>query len=228
MRISAIILAVGVVIQLGTGAASAADTDGFVSVFNGVDLFGWKQGPAKSWVVENGAIALSRSTYDAKEHNSDYLWLAEPQGNFVVELEVKFHEKANSGIFLRTSDPGDPVPTGIEVQVMNSYGDPKLHNRHTAGAVYDCVTPTQNAIKKPGEWNQYRIACKDAKINVVLNGAMIVDMDLIRWTSAHENPDGTKNKFPKALKDFARVGYFGFQDHGLPVWYRNIRVKKLD
>jgi hypothetical protein len=71
-------------------------------------------------------------------------------------------------------------------------------------------------------------APKDSKINVELNGVMVVDMDLNRWTSAHENPDGTKNKFPKALKDFARVGYFGFQDHGLPVWYRNIRVKKLE
>lgn len=29
------------------------------------------------------------------------------------------------------------------------------------------------------------------------------------------------------MKDFARKGYFGFQDHGLPVWYRNIRIKKL-
>jgi hypothetical protein len=205
----------------------AADQDGFVSIFNGKNLAGWKMGPAKSWVVENGVITLKRAKYDAKEHNSDYLWFAEPLGNFIVELEFKLPEKANSGIYLRTSDPKNPVPSGIEVQVINSYGQPQLHNRNTAGAIYDCVTPTANAIKAPGEWNQYRITCRDNKITVVLNGVQVVDMDLNRWTEAHKNPEGTNNKFPTALKDFARKGHFGFQDHGLPIWYRNIRLKKL-
>jgi hypothetical protein len=41
------------------------------------------------------------------------------------------------------------------------------------------------------------------------------------------NPDNTKNKFGRALKDFARIGYIGLQDHGRPVWYRNIRIKRL-
>ena len=31
----------------------------------------------------------------------------------------------------------------------------------------------------------------------------------------------------RALKDFAREGYFGLQDHGRPVWYRNIRIQRL-
>ena len=52
-------------------------------------------------------------------------------------------------------------------------------------------------------------------------------MDVDRWTRPKQNPDGTPNKFPKAIKDFARVGYVGFQDHGRPVWYRNIRIKRL-
>jgi len=40
--------------------------------------------------------------------------------------------------------------------------------------------------------------------------------------------DGSPNKFPRALKAFARSGHVGLQDHGRPVWYRNIRVKRLD
>ena len=63
---------------------------------------------------------------------------------------------------------------------------------------------------------------------VGLNGEQVIDMDLSRWTKPHTNPDGTSNKFPRALKDFARKGHIGLQDHGLPVWYRNIKIRRLD
>jgi len=61
----------------------------------------------------------------------------------------------------------------------------------------------------------------------VLNGKEIIDMDLIEWTEVGKSPDGTKNKFPVALESLQRPGYIGFQDHGTPVWYRNIKVKRL-
>jgi len=60
-----------------------------------------------------------------------------------------------------------------------------------------------------------------------MNDKQIIDMDLSDWPQAHLNKDGTKNKFNTAYKDTAREGVFGFQDHGKPVWYRNIKVKKL-
>jgi hypothetical protein len=53
-------------------------------------------------------------------------------------------------------------------------------------------------------------------------------MDLNEWTEPYKNPDDTKNKFQTALKDFARTGYIGLQDHGRPVWYRNIKIKPLN
>ncbi len=52
-------------------------------------------------------------------------------------------------------------------------------------------------------------------------------MDLDKWTEPHKNPDGTKNKFNTAYKDMPRVGHIGFQDHGMPFWLRNIRIKEL-
>ena len=61
-----------------------------------------------------------------------------------------------------------------------------------------------------------------------MNNERIINMDLDKWTEAHKNPDDTKNKFNIAYKDMARSGVFGFQDHGHPVWYRNIRVRKVD
>jgi len=52
------------------------------------------------------------------------------------------------------------------------------------------------------------------------------------WNQPRKNPDGTPNKFSKALKDYARKGPIGLQGlHGAasaPVWYRNLKIKPLD
>ncbi|HUT12164.1 MAG TPA: DUF1080 domain-containing protein [Thermoguttaceae bacterium] len=206
--------------------AACADEEGFVSLFNGKDLSGWITGPNKTWAVEDGVITLKREM-DGGLHDPDYLWTEKTYGDFILELQFKIPEQANSGVFLRTSDLKDPVYTGIEVQVANSYGREGLSRSGTAGAIYDCATPTKNMLKKPGEWNRCRITCRGSRITVELNGEQVVDMDLDLWTQPHRNPDGTTNKFPKALKDFAREGHIGLQDHGRPVWYRSVRVKRL-
>jgi len=94
------------------------------------------------------------------------------------------------------------------------------------GGLYDLVAPKVNELK-PGEWNRYTITCDGPKISVVLNGQLVSEANLDLWTEARKNPDGTANKFDRALKDFARSGYVGLQDHGSPVWYRNIRIKRI-
>ncbi len=227
LNLAALALTAAALSGCGHYPRSADAEQGFVSLFNGRDLSGWVQGPDKSWVVEDGLITLKRE-FDSQEHNRDYLWAQDVYGDFIVELEFKVPEKANSGVFLRTADLRDPVYTGIEVQVANSYGQTNLSRTGTAGAIYDCLAPARNAIKPPGEWNHYRITCQDNKIVIVLNGEQVIHMDLNQWTEANQNPDGSKNKFGTALKAFARRGYFGLQDHGRPVWYRNIRIKKLN
>jgi len=213
---------------LVTTSLSADEDEGFVWLFHGQDLGGWTVGPSRSWTVEDGVITLKREM-DGGLYNADYLWTRETYGDFILELEFKTCDGyANSGVFLRTSDPADPVYTGIEVQVSNSYGREPPSRGGTAGAIYDCLAPTKNAVKRPGEWNHCRITCNDNLITVVLNGQQILEMDLNRWTDPHKNPDGTPNKFPRALKDFVREGHVGLQDHGRPVWYRNIRIKRLN
>ena len=207
-------------------AAEPSPEEGWTVLFDGRDLSAWKTSPTAGWVVENGAVTLADRT-DGSLNNADYLWSRETYGDFILELEFKVCEGyANSGVFLRTSKIDDPVYTGIEVQVSNSFGK-GLSRGGTAGAIYDCLAPNKNAAKPAGQWNRYRITCHKNRITVVLNGDEVLRMDLDRWTETGKNPDGTPNKYTRPLKDFARAGYLGLQDHGRPVWYRKIRVKRL-
>ncbi len=206
-----------------TAQQQPTDSEGFTVLFNGKDLTGWQ--PAINWTVENGIIGLKDRT-DRQEHNDNYLWTQEQYGDFVLDLEFKVTQGTNSGIFLRTSDLKDPVYTGIEVQVTNTVPGRRL-TKNSIGGLYDLVAAKANPLR-PNDWNRYTITCQGSQISVELNGQLVVGANLDRWTEVGKNPDGTANKFSRALKDFARTGYIGLQDHGSPVWYRNVRVKRLD
>ncbi len=168
-----------------------------------------------TWSMQDGVLT---------RHGGDYIWTKARYGNFILDLEYMVSEGANSGIFFRTGDLKNYVHTGIEVQIHETTDGTKYG---ACGAIYDCMPPKKNVAKKAGEWNHYTITCLDNKIYVVLNGEQIIDMDLNNWTEAHKNPDGTGNKFNTAYKDMPRVGFIGFQDHGQPVWFRNLKIKTL-
>jgi len=193
------------------------DADGRFDLLAGDDLAGWIAKPG-SWAVADGVLA--------RQGGGD-VWTEQTFGDFVLSVEFRLAPQTNSGIFIRTGDIRDCVQTGIEVQVLDSHGKAEV-TKHDCGAVYDCLAPRVNAVKPPGEWNAAVITCRGPRIQVELNGAAIIDMNLDDWTVAGQNPDGTKNKFKTAYRDMPRRGRIGFQDHGHPVWYRCIRIQPLD
>jgi hypothetical protein len=201
-------------------AAGAADPKegGWRPLFDGTDLAAWTsaagQQPGKGWVVEDGALVRKEPAGD--------LWTEVRFGDFVLDLE--FQTTGNSGVFIRTDKPTDNVQTGLEVQIEQPA---KAPGKHSCGALYDLLAPTKEASKKDG-WNHLVITARGPKITVAMNDEPIIDADLDRWTEAGKNPDGTKNKFHTALKDFKRDGHIGLQDHGAVVKFRNIKIKLLD
>lgn len=206
-------------VAMFSGVASAQEK---IVLFDGKNLDAWQ--PAKNWVIQDGVLVLVNST-DGREHNDNYLYTREKFGNFILELEFRMAPNTNSGVFLRTSNTDDPVQTGIEVQV--GLADPKRPlSMNSIGAIYALAAPRSNPAK-PDDWNHYRITCKGGQIRVELNGVLVSEADLDRFVTAGLNPDGGKNKFTRALKDFDRTGYIGLQDHGTPVWYRAITVQRL-
>jgi hypothetical protein len=201
----------------GNATKGHPDTTGWKDLF-APDLSNATMEPG-GWVWEKGELV-------AKNHGS--IWTKESYANFILDLEFKVSPGANSGVFLRSGDI-TKVLSALEIQVHEStdgahYG--------MVGAIYDAKPPSKQMEKPVGEWNRFTITCRDSRVALVFNGEQVLDVDLKDWTEVHKNPDGTPNKFPVALKDFARQGPLGLQGlHGkaaAPVWYRNLKIKVQD
>ena len=197
---------------------------GWQLLFNGKDLAGWKcnNGKPIAAPVEQQSLVPYKS--------GGYIIVHErPVENFVLKCDVRWEDpRCNSGIFFRVEDPRNPVHTGFEIQVMS--GD-KV-GKHQFGAIYDLVSTTKNAGKETGEWNTVEIRCDGPYINVKLNGEAIAAMNCDKFDQPGVCPDGARHKYklngkPRAVKDFSRKGFLGFQDHGHKVWYKNIKLLEL-
>jgi hypothetical protein len=197
--------------------ATAAE-GGWQVLFDGKDLSCWQSAsggePSAGWVIEDGALVRSSG--------AGYIWTKERFGDFVLELE--FQTEGNSGIFFRTDNMGNCVQTGLEMQIERPTENP---GKHSCAAIYDCLAPSKEMSRR-GEFNRVVITARDNLITIAINGEQVIDMDLNQWDKPRQNPDGSRNKFGTALKDFKREGHIGFQDHGAKVQYRNIRIKRLD
>ncbi len=154
------------------------------------------------------------------------VWTQDQYGDFILDFDFKVAPQTNSGVFIRTGDITKSVQTGIEIQIFDSFGKEAV-GTHDCGAVYDCLAPSQNTVKRAGEWNHMTIKATGPMLEVVMNDVQIIDMNLDDWDTPQFNPDGSGNKFKMAVKDFPRVGNIGFQDHGKKVWYRNLKIKTL-
>ena len=194
---------------LWVAEARGAD-EGFVPLLNGKDLTGWNT--TGNWIVEEGGVVALRprpgeqgwTRYDA------YLTTARKYKDFILDLEFKIDKGGNSGVFLRVGDPKNQVSSGFEIQILDTHGKQKV-GEHDCGGVIGTAAPSKNMAKPAGEWNRYTITCQGTRLQVVLNGQQIIDLQLDK----------------SALKDRPPEGYIGFQDEGKPVWYRNVRIKEL-
>ena len=192
----------------------------WISIFDGKKLDGWSTtGKPEGWTVEDECIICT-------VQGGKYLYTQDQYENFVLSVDFKIAEKTNSGIFFRWSDLDDPVHTGIEIQIFDSYGQ-EVADSHTCGAIYDMVAPSSNPSKLAGEWNNILIRSVPNHISVEKNGVQIAEMDVEQWEEAGKNADGSKNKFKYAWKDMPQKGHIGLQDHGGKVWFRDLKIQQL-
>jgi hypothetical protein len=200
------------IILIALAPTLCAEDKGWVTLYNGKDLTGWQT--TGNWLPQkDGSLLIKpRSGERGWQRYSAYLWSKKKYKDFVLHVEYKYPPKGNSGIHFRVGDLKNPVNTGIEAQVLDSYGKKKM-GHHDHGGIIRTVGASKNMSKKAGEWNTMILTCKGYHLKVQLNGEQIVDIHL--------------DKTP--MKDRPLEGHIGLQDHGEPnnLHFRNIKIKEL-
>jgi hypothetical protein len=140
--------------------------DGFVNLFNGIDLQGWSMaGRGKIRIIEQERALES-------EDGIGLLWYTNRMyGDFILKIDWMIKRRSdNSGVFIRFSDPGaDPwnaVKTGYEIQI-DDLALPEGRAEHKTGAIYDIVPPVTLASKQVGEWNTFEIHALGQKYGIL-------------------------------------------------------------
>jgi hypothetical protein len=197
-------------------AAGEKKEDGFVPLFNGADLKGWKQydGKPGKWIVDKHLLVCTGD-------GGGWLGTERDYADFEVRLEYRLKPGGNSGVYIRAPEKGHISRAGIEIQVLDDdhprYA--KLNNYQYTGAVYHIVGPSQRVAKPAPEWNEMHIRAKGKHVAVVLNGKTIVDADLAKYL---EDPAIAKEHTGLARN----TGKIGLQSHTDRVEFRNIRIQE--
>ena len=202
---------------------------GFVALFNGKDLTGWKglvgnprtrptmaaevlakEQAAKDalakehWTVQDGVI-----TYSGKGKIS--LCTEKQYGNFELYVDWKIGPDGDTGIYLR----GTP-----QVQIWDPFNNPNLKNGEDKGSgglwnnqknPRDPLVMADNPI---GQWNTFFIRMVGEKVWIDLNGKRVVD-------------NVTMENYWERDKPIYPREQIELQDHGNPIYFRNIYIKEL-
>jgi hypothetical protein len=153
-----------------------ATSEGWIPLFNGKDLSGWKKNGDEKWVAEQGTI-LCEST----ANKYGYLTTEKTYRDFDLRLKFKGEAAGNSGVFLHARIIGINPEHGPDIEGMQVEVDPGA-GKHTGG-LYESggrgwvVMPTAEGegALKPGEWNDLEASVRGNHIVIHLNGIQVTD-----------------------------------------------------
>lgn len=192
-------------------AFAADDESGFVQLNDGKSFNGWKTAEEHkdTWKLEDGAFVAH-----GDRCHLFYVGDEKPFKNFHLKVDVKTKAHSNGGIYFHTKyQPQDWPRAGFECQVNNTHTD-----WIKTSSLYGIVNIAQSPAQDDKWWTQ-EIIVKGKSITVIIDGKRIFE---------YNEPPGTQPG-----KDFARKideGTFALQGHdpNSTIYYKNIRVKRLD
>lgn len=182
--------------------------------------------PGGAWSYRGGILTATK--------DGD-IWTKATHADCVIDFEYRYEKWADGGVFLYNSDPKNRTSSIVEIQLGDDAnprwkGNPAMG---LTGAFVGRQKPAKRAAKPVGEWNRMTLVCQGRLITTLLNGEIVSEIDLSRWTSGTENPDGTT--IPKPLQGMpwsklptkGRIGLQGRQD-GAAATFRNLKLLRLD
>ena len=225
------------IIIIFIGCNSSKDSE-WIYMFDGKTTDGWRgynnEIMPKKWEVINGELTFNTELKLEKDWDggNDIIYYKEQFENFELYLEWKLPKGGNSGVFYHVQE-GYNAPHNIspEYQILDDDGweeinNAKLKNWQKAGANYGMHEPNISKKLNPtGQWNSSRIIHDNNKVEHWLNGKIILSF-------FKDSDDWNKKRNSEIFRDKTdygkfKKGYIALQDHDTPIWFRNIRVKKL-
>lgn len=214
-------VALAVFAVVGAFSSQAADNDGFVSIFNGQDLTGWKSNEEtpNSFVIKDGVLEVvsgrAHLFYVGEKGDAKFK-------NFEFKAKVKHMPNSNSGIYIHTEYQAEGWPAaGFECQVNSTtHKDPKK-----TGGLYAVKDVMNTAPVADGEWFDYHIKVEGRRITIRINGEVTTD-----WTQPEDwNPETALKNMPGRKLNPAG-GTIALQGHDpvSVVHYKELQLKISD
>ncbi len=206
-------------------STNAADKSGWISLFDGKTLDGWKASEnPESFSIRDGIIvanAQGEFIQEQAHHPKSHLFYVGPDGNasftnFEFQADVMAKSGSNGGIYFHTEYVNLNWPQkGFEVQINNSQKDPRK-----TGSLY-AVQDVADPPAKDNQWFTVWIKVEGKRVQIKVNGTQTVD-----WTE----PEGfVQVKRPWFSERRLSSGTFVLQAHDphSMVYFKNLMVKPL-
>jgi len=224
----------------------------WIYLFDGTSTKGWRayNGDAlpPGWIAKDGELTFDTELGLEQDYTGgkDIIYGLEEFDNFELYLEWKLPEGGNSGIFYHLKEGYNAPPeVSPEYQLIDDVNYTKIHDitdynkslgytenpselkplQQTASDYAMHPADTEKTLNPIGEWNTTRIIFTPEKVEHWLNGKKV--LSFVPWSEEwYEKKNSDKWKNSPDYGKF-KTGYIGLQDHSSPIWFENIKIKKL-
>lgn len=216
--------------------SKAEQKQGWKLLWNGKTSEGWRgarsaQFPQKGWTIQDGILKVHAAQGKESANGGDIV-TTRTYGNFILKVDFKITEGANSGIKYFV-DPdmnkGEGSAIGCEFQILDDlrHPDAKLgvNGNRTLGSLYDLIPAPTDKPFDIQAWNTAMVVVQGHHVEHWLNG-----VKLLEYERGNQMWDAfvDYSKY-KNWPDFGNrtQGNILLQDHGDEVWFKNIKILEL-